>query len=118
MWSIPWGIVEGRTDWIGATVHLIDDGIDTGCVLWRGSPQIAPGDTATTLFFRAHLEAVEALVRVIQIYARSAKPATCAKPEGEASVYRSAPGLVAWVKFLYLLRGRRASAILAGALKC
>ena len=29
MWSIPWGIVEGRTDWIGATVHLIDDGIDT-----------------------------------------------------------------------------------------
>jgi methionyl-tRNA formyltransferase len=118
MWSIPWGIVEGRTDWIGATVHLIDDGIDTGCVLWRGSPQIAPGDTATELFFRAHLEAVEALVRVIEIYTRGDKPSTHAKPEAEASVYRSAPGLAAWIRFLYLLRGRRSPAILAGALKC
>ena len=55
MWSISWGIIEGRRDWIGATLHEIDDGIDTGRVLWRGSPQISPGDTATTPRGRALL---------------------------------------------------------------
>lgn len=118
MWSIPWGIVEGRTDWIGATVHLIDDGIDTGCVLWRGSPQIAAGDTATRLFFRAHLEAVEALVRVIQTYTHAEIPSALQSQGSEESVYRSAPGLAAWIKFLYLSRGKRSAAILEGALKC
>jgi hypothetical protein len=39
MWSIPWGIIEGRRDWIGATIHVIDAGIDTGPVLWRGGPR-------------------------------------------------------------------------------
>ena len=30
MCSIQWGIIEGRSDWIGATVHEIDDGMTPG----------------------------------------------------------------------------------------
>ena len=67
MWSIPWGIVESRRDWIGATVHVIDEGIDTGTVLWTGAPQVSAGDTGTTLYFRAHVEAVEHLARVVHV---------------------------------------------------
>ena len=118
MWSIPWGIVEGRSDWIGATVHEIDDGIDTGQVFWRGSPQIAPGDTGTKLFFRAHLEAVAALVRLIQLYERGQIPLPWPTDVQETSVYRSAPGIAAWVRFLCLSGGKRSPAILRGALKC
>jgi hypothetical protein len=118
MWSIPWGIVEGRPDWIGATLHVIDDGIDTGRVLWRGSPQIAPGDTATTLFFRAHLEAVDALVSVVRIMAQGGAPSWRAPLEREPSVYRSAPGLGDWMRFLALREGKRARVTLEGALKC
>ena len=118
MWSIPWGIVEGRSDWIGATVHEIDDGIDTGKVFWRGSPQIAPGDTGTKLFFRAHLEAVEHLVRLIESYDRDETPVTWISHELEGSEYRSAPGLAAWIRFLLLSRGKYSPAILRGALKC
>jgi methionyl-tRNA formyltransferase len=116
IWSIPWGIIEGRADWIGATVHEIDDGIDTGKVVWRGSPQLAHGDSAVTLFFRAHLEAVDALIRVIREYAGGMPPA--AVPcEKEPSVYRSAPGIWTWVRYLYLRGGRRAPMLVERALR-
>ena len=116
MWSIPWGIVEGRRDWIGATVHEIDDGIDTGRVFWRGAPQVAPGDTATTLFFRAHLEAVEALTQTIRGFASGRQPATMAHGESETSTYRSAAGLWAWARFIASGEGRRSRTILEGAI--
>jgi formyl transferase-like protein len=116
LWSIPWGIVEGRCDWIGATVHEIDDGIDTGRIVWRGSPQIAPGDTGTTLLFRAHLEAVEALVTAIRDYAAGATPASWPLgKDDEESVYRSAPGVWASLRYLYLRGGRHARVILERA---
>jgi len=119
MWSIPWGIVEDRPDWIGATVHQIDDGIDTGQVFWRGSPQIAPGDTATTLFFRVHLEAVAALVSVIRSYGRGeTPPAWRTDHEAEISAYRSAPGIGAWLRLFRLREGRHSNAILERAFKC
>jgi methionyl-tRNA formyltransferase len=102
MWSIPWGIVEGRHDWIGATVHEIDEGIDTGRILWRGAPQLAPGDTGTTLLFRVHLEAVDALVTAIRHYATGATPPSWPLGNNEQSVYRSASGIWAWMRYLYL----------------
>ena len=115
MWSIPWGIIEGRCDWIGATVHEIDYGIDTGRVLWRGGPQVARGDTGTTLFFRAHLEAVDALVRLIGEYAEGTIPVSWPCDNQETSEYRSAPSLWAWLRYLYLGGGKRARIILEKA---
>ncbi len=119
MWSIPWGIIEGRREWIGATVHVIDDGIDTGQTLWCGAPQIAPGDTGDTLFFRAHLQAVSALIDLLHQYRRGETPLpwTSADASSEA-VYRSAPGMGAWCRYLYLGRGKRAPVILEAAVRC
>ncbi len=116
IWSIPWAIIEGRPDWIGATVHEIDDGIDTGKVVWRGSPQLAHGDNAVTLFFRAHLEAVDALIRAIREYAGGTPPASV-RCEEEPSVYRSAPGTGAWLRYAHLRGGRRAPILLERALR-
>lgn len=117
MWSIPWGIIERQRDWIGATVHLIDDGIDTGGVLWRGGPQIAPGDTGDLLFFRTHVEAVAALVRLVGEFASGVRPAALLEQSGK-SVYKSAPGLGAWARYLMLRRGQVAPITLQEALRC
>lgn len=118
MWSIPWGIVEGRQDWIGATVHIIDDGIDTGQVLWRGSPQMAVGDTGDTLFFRSHLEACEALVRIIDEYSKGISPVALDTDQNTAaSSYRTAPGLGAWLRYLYSGRGARSRVLIESAVK-
>ncbi len=118
MWSIPWGIVEGRRDWIGATVHVIDDGIDTGPILWRGSPQLAPGDTNVDLLFRAHLEAAEALARILDAYARGDFPSPWMPAAGVSSTYRSAAGLREWMRFLYLDQGRRSRVLIERGIEC
>ena len=116
--SIPWGIIENRPEWIGATIHLIDKGIDTGAVLWRGAPQLAPGDTDVTLHFRVHLEAVDALVRILEEYAATGSARTSVAAAQEGSTYRSAFGLGAWTKFLLLGRGRSSRALLERAIEC
>ncbi len=117
MWSISWGIIEGRDDWIGATLHEIDDGIDTGRVLWRGSPQLAPGDTGITLLFRIHLEAIEALIRVIRQYQKGEPPTSWPCDDQGQSDYRSAPDMWAWLRYIYLGRGKRAPIIFERAWK-
>jgi len=118
MWSIPWGIVEGRSDWIGATIHIIDQGIDTGGVLWRGGPQLAPGDTNVDLLFRTHLEAVDALVTILKSYSKGDNPKVWPSGAGGISTYRSAPGIWNWLRLLYLGRGRRASVLLERGIAC
>ncbi len=118
MWSIPWAIVETRRDWIGATVHVIDEGIDTGTILWRGGPQIAPGDTNVSLFFRTHLQAVDALSQIIGVYASGRTPEPWVPPAGEISTYRSAPGVYAWLKYLCLGEGRWARVTIERGLRC
>jgi len=116
--SIVWGIIEDKRDWIGATIHVVDEGIDTGAILWRGAPQLSAGDTAATLCFRSNVEAVAALLRLLERYARGEKPARWPTPAAEASTYRSTPGLGAWLKFLLLGRGRRARFLMDRAVQC
>jgi hypothetical protein len=119
MWSIPWGIIEGREDWIGASVHVIDEGIDTGMILWRGGPQLAPGDTTVDLFFRTHLEAIAALVKILTEFASgNESPSGWPIPKGETSTYRSAASLWDWLRLLYLGRGRRASVLISKGIEC
>jgi hypothetical protein len=116
MWSIPWGLVEGRPDWIGATVHQIDEGIDTGAVYRRVAPQIAPGDTADTLQFRTHVLAVDALAEVIDHFAAHDGPPP-ALSSGGPSAYRTAPGVGTWARYLLTGRGRRSRVALERALR-
>ncbi len=51
------------------SVCIIDEGIDQARILWRGAPQLAPGDASLDIFFRAHLEATRALVQIVKTYA-------------------------------------------------
>jgi len=118
MWSIPWGIVEGRASWIGVTIHEIDAGIDTGRVLWNGTPQLAPGDTDIDLFFRSHVEAAEALANLIKIYAAGGTPPDWTTASSGESAYRSAPGLGARFRLRRNGRGLRAHILVERGLRC
>jgi methionyl-tRNA formyltransferase len=118
LWSIPWAIVEGRPDWIGATVQVVDEEIDAGPVVWAGAPQVAPADTGTTLAFRAHVEAVEQLVRTIDAVGLRGLVASPAETNGTSgAVYRSTPGVGAWYRYLRLGRGARAAVVYETALR-
>ena len=66
MESIYWGLWERRPEWIGATVHFIDEGIDTGGTLayFRVDP-IEPGEGFASLFSRATEGGVRQLTQVV-----------------------------------------------------
>jgi methionyl-tRNA formyltransferase len=50
-WHTPnWAILEGTP--IGATLHFMDQGIDTGDIIHQKQLHISPGDTAHTLYSR------------------------------------------------------------------
>ena len=113
--GIPWGLAEGKRDWIGAAIQV--DGPGQRGVLWRGAPQLAPGDTNVDLLFRAHLEAAQALAKILRAYASGAFPAPV-PASGDVAAFGSASGLAAWIKFLRLDRGRRARVLIERALEC
>lgn len=46
-----WSIVDGTP--FGATIHRVDDGIDTGTILWRTEVKLTPRDTGETAYNKA-----------------------------------------------------------------
>ncbi|EKD51079.1 MAG: hypothetical protein ACD_62C00350G0007 [uncultured bacterium] len=51
----------------GCTVHFVDEGCDTGPIIWQDSEQIQEGDTAETLSNRLLLKEHTSLVQAIQL---------------------------------------------------
>jgi len=57
---------------VGATVHLIDGGIDSGPILRHARPAIVRGDTPHTIGCKAIVAGVDAMVAVLRGFARGA----------------------------------------------
>ena len=53
----------------GCTIHLVDDGCDTGPILLQKRVPVLPGDTAETLAARISGEEHEAIVEGVRILA-------------------------------------------------
>jgi methionyl-tRNA formyltransferase len=86
--SIYWGLWEKRPDWLGATVHWIDEGIDTGAILaYAPVASLFPGENYPALFARATAQGIDRLVETITRLAAGEQWAVPAI--GNTSVYRS-----------------------------
>lgn len=110
-WSVFWGIVEGKPELIAASVRRAD----TGRELRRTAPQLAPGDSAAGLMFRAHAQAVAALGEVLDALARGTPLAELGQP---AAAEREEPGLAAWLRYIGYRAGRRAPVLLERGFAC
>ena len=60
----------------GATVHLVDDGVDTGPVLAQAAVPVEPGDTVATLHERIKIEERRLLVGTVAALARQGATVT------------------------------------------
>jgi len=58
-----WALVDGTP--FGATIHRVDDGIDTGEILWQKRVQLDPTDTGQTAYHKA----AEAMVELLREHA-------------------------------------------------
>ena len=50
--TLFWALYYGDFDKIGVTVHVIDDGVDSGPILARGYPDLEPTDTEGSLWVK------------------------------------------------------------------
>jgi methionyl-tRNA formyltransferase len=51
--TIFWALHNEEPQHVGVTVHLLDEGVDTGAIIRTGRPVIAPDDDEDTLFCKA-----------------------------------------------------------------
>jgi methionyl-tRNA formyltransferase len=85
---IYWALWKRKPEWMGVTVHYIDEGIDTGPALAYAPVEARyPGERFPSLFVRATEIGVECLVDVLCHLARGERW-TIRPPQGE-SVYHS-----------------------------
>jgi hypothetical protein len=59
--SLLWALREGRPDWVGCSLHVIDRGIDTGPLLARRRVDYRPGEHPGAIFARLTCAGVELL---------------------------------------------------------
>lgn len=63
--SLHWALFAARPEWVGATVHRVDAGIDTGAVLAYAPVAVSPGDRFPDVFARVTERGVAALIQVL-----------------------------------------------------
>lgn len=86
--SIYWALWEKRPDWLGSTVHWIDEGIDTGTVLaYAPITPLFAGEGYPALFARATHNGVDQLVAALVRLQAGEK--WIVPPPAPTSVYRS-----------------------------
>jgi folate-dependent phosphoribosylglycinamide formyltransferase PurN len=61
-----WAQVEGDRDHAGVTIHLVDEGVDTGAVLYQQPVGFSPGDNITTYQYAQMVTALPLFVRAIE----------------------------------------------------
>ena len=105
--SIYWALWERKPEWIGSTVHMIDEGIDTGRVLAYGKVEPGAGRSQfPPLYVEATRKGVEALMKVLEALAEG-RDVTSPTAAGK-SEYRST--FSGWKMLLLRLRQLSVSA--------
>jgi folate-dependent phosphoribosylglycinamide formyltransferase PurN len=67
-----WPLVNREPEYVGATVHYLDSGIDTGPIIAHTRPEVRPSDGPHDIGNRAILAGVEALADAAEAHCRGA----------------------------------------------
>lgn len=70
-----WPLVNREPEYVGATIHYVDAGIDTGAILAHARPRIERGDGPHDLGNKTIVAAAEALLRAANAHVRGVAPA-------------------------------------------
>jgi folate-dependent phosphoribosylglycinamide formyltransferase PurN len=66
-----WPLVNGEPEYCGATIHLLDAGVDSGPILSHVRPDIRRGDGPHDIGNKTITAAAQALVEIARVHARS-----------------------------------------------
>ena len=58
-----WALFDNRPSYVGATIHRLDNRLDTGDILFHCTPAFRPGDTCFDFSMRSVLVALEQFIQ-------------------------------------------------------
>lgn len=94
-----WPLVNGEPEYCGATIHLLDIGVDTGAILAHVRPEIRGGDGPHDIGNKTIAAAAVALPEIARAHVRS--PMRGVPQQGSGLVYKRADFSAAAVNRLY-----------------
>lgn len=80
-----WAIVDGTP--FGATIHMVDDGVDTGAILWQKKVQLDPTDTGESAYNKAAQVMIELLYEHAGDIAHSKFPPGIKQDDNKATAH-------------------------------
>jgi folate-dependent phosphoribosylglycinamide formyltransferase PurN len=94
-----WPLVNGEPEYCGATIHVLDIGVDTGPILAHVRPEIASGDGPHDIGNKTIAAAAAMLADAARLHAR--QPLEGVPQAGEGRVYKRADFNAGAVRQLY-----------------
>jgi hypothetical protein len=86
-WSYGWPIVNGEPGYIGATVHHVDHGIDTGRIIHQTRPSLSEEDDLNSIFLKVIAEGTELMVKAIDVISGGGQVPSYSQPQGLGKLY-------------------------------
>ncbi len=90
VWSYGWPIVNGEPECIGATVHHVNAGIDTGDIIFQTRPRLDESDDLNTIFLKVIAEGTELLADAIESIQSNGRIDSYRQPRHGGRIYRTA----------------------------
>lgn len=86
-WSYGWPIVNKEPEYIGATVHRVDAGIDSGEILYQTKPCLVESDDLNTIFLKVISEGTELVADAIEEIRKTGSVKAYEQPKNTGRLY-------------------------------
>jgi len=67
MHTSRWALLEGLPEYVGVTIHKVDENLDTGDIIFQARPEMEEGDSFRTIEHRLSLLACSLIQRAVEI---------------------------------------------------
>lgn len=84
-WTTLWAIYNSEPEYIGATVHFVDKGIDTGKIVYQGRPELVPFDNPETAYAKVVKLGIKMMLKAISDIEN--KTIRCFSPSDTGALY-------------------------------
>jgi len=66
VWTTLWAVVNEEPEYVGATVHFVNSGIDDGDIVYQGRPEVAADDDPESLYVKVVKLGVRMMITAVE----------------------------------------------------
>jgi methionyl-tRNA formyltransferase len=88
-WSYGWPIVNNEPQYIGATAHHVDMGVDTGDIIYQTRPVLDGSDDLNAIFLKVIAEGIELAADAVEALSGKGSAVSYKQPKEAGRLYRT-----------------------------